>query len=94
MRGSERPWLTHLMATRPIKVAAVAFANNGWPKSMMVRGERCKEPTLLIAACSTSFFQRRLENSTVQFYTDFRNTNEHRDSERPLRGECHKDCWY
>jgi transposase len=50
--GTKRPWLARLMETRPIKVAAVALANKiarmAW--AMMVRGERYKEPTLLIAA--------------------------------------------
>jgi transposase len=50
--GTKRPWLARLMATRPIKVAAVALANKiarmAW--AMMVRGERYKEPTLMIAA--------------------------------------------
>ena len=48
--GTKRPWLARLMATRPIKVAAVALANKiarmAW--AMMVRGERYKEPTLMI----------------------------------------------
>jgi transposase len=50
--GTKRPWLARLMATRPIKVAAVALANKiarmAW--AMMVRGERYKKPTLMIAA--------------------------------------------
>lgn len=50
--GTKRPWLARLMATRPIKLAAVALANKiarmAW--AMMVRGERYKEPTLMIAA--------------------------------------------
>ena len=50
--GTKRPWLARLMATRPVKVAAVALANKiarmAW--AIMVRGERYKEPTLLIAA--------------------------------------------
>jgi transposase len=47
--GTKRPWLARLIATRPIKVAAVALANKiarvAW--AMMVRGERFKEPRLL-----------------------------------------------
>jgi transposase len=50
--GTKRAWLIHLMDRRPIKVAAVAFANKiarmAW--AMMVRGERFKEPKLLPAA--------------------------------------------
>ena len=50
--GTKRPWLTRLMARRPIKVAAVALANKiarmAWP--IMVHGERYKEPKLLLAA--------------------------------------------
>ena len=53
--GTKRPWLARLMATRPIKVAAVALANKiaGMAWAMMVRGERYKEPTLMIAAWET-----------------------------------------
>ena len=40
--GTKRPWLARLMATRPVKVAAVALANKiarmAW--AIMVRGER------------------------------------------------------
>ena len=47
-----RPWLTALLARRPIKVAAMALANKiarmAW--AMMVRGEQFKEPGLLPAA--------------------------------------------
>jgi transposase len=47
-----RPWLTALLARRPTKVAAIALANKTarmvW--AIMVRGERYKEPKLLMAA--------------------------------------------
>ena len=46
-----RPWLTALLARRPIKVAAIALANKiariAW--AMMARGERYREPVALAA---------------------------------------------
>jgi transposase len=46
-----RPWLTALLARRPVKVAAIALANKiarmVW--AMMARGERYREPVALAA---------------------------------------------
>jgi transposase len=48
----KHPWLGQLMARRPTKVAAVALANKiarmAW--AIMTRGERYREPALLLAA--------------------------------------------
>ena len=48
----KHPWLGRLMARRPTKVAAVALANKiarmAW--AIMVRGDRYREPALLLAA--------------------------------------------
>ena len=46
-----RPWLTALLARRPVKVAAIALANKiartAW--AMMARGERYRQPVALAA---------------------------------------------
>jgi transposase len=49
--AKHRPWLTALLARRPMKVAAIALANKitrmAW--AMMARGERYREPLALAA---------------------------------------------
>jgi transposase len=49
--GTDRAWLIRIMDRRPTKVAAVALANKmarmAW--AIMVRGERYREPKLLLA---------------------------------------------
>jgi len=49
--GTKRLWLTRIMGHRPAKVAAVALAYEitrmTW--AIMVRSQRYKEPTLLLA---------------------------------------------
>ena len=49
--GTRRPWLVHLMARRPTKVAAVALANKMarmvW--AIMTGGEPYREPVLQAA---------------------------------------------
>ena len=49
--AKHRPWLTALLARRPIKIAAIALANKiartVWV--LMARGERYKEPVVLAA---------------------------------------------
>jgi transposase len=46
-----RPWLTALLARRPVKVAAIGLANKiarmTW--AMMAKGERYREPAALAA---------------------------------------------
>ena len=48
---TRRPWLPQLMARRPVKVAAIALANNviGMVWAMMLRGESYREPVALAA---------------------------------------------
>jgi transposase len=49
--AQHRPWLTALLARRPMKVAAIALANKiarmAW--AMMAKSERYKEPVALAA---------------------------------------------
>jgi transposase len=51
IHGTNRPWLTALLARRPTKVAAIALANKiarmAW--AMMAKGDRYKEPAALAA---------------------------------------------
>jgi transposase len=49
--AKHRPWLTALLARRPVKVAAIALANKlarmAW--AMMAKGERYRQPVALAA---------------------------------------------
>jgi len=49
--AKHRPWLTALLAWRPVKVAAIALANKlarmAW--AMMAKGERYRQPVALAA---------------------------------------------
>ena len=80
--GTKRPWLARLMDRRPTKVAAVALANKiariAW--AMMVRGERFKEPMLLLAAASDH--QQQITNELARA-NDVMQTRSFRGSGEP-----------